>query len=62
VDDARARGGAGELLYLRRAAATKQRENREEEEREFSQGPVHKFRKYRDLGVKKNLTTVLEFK
>jgi hypothetical protein len=44
------------------AAATEQRENKEEEEREFSQGPVHNFRKYRDLGVKKNLTTVLEFK
>jgi hypothetical protein len=43
-------------------AATKQRENREEEEREFSQGRVHKFRKYRGLGVNKNLTTVLEFK
>jgi hypothetical protein len=36
--------------------------NRGEEERELSYGPVHKFRKYRDLGEKKNLTTVLEFK
>jgi hypothetical protein len=43
-------------------AATEQRENREEEERELFEGPVHEFRKYKDLGVKKNLTTVLEFK
>jgi hypothetical protein len=40
------------VQYGSAAAATKQRENREEEEREFAQGPVHKFRKYRDHSVK----------
>jgi hypothetical protein len=52
----------GGMQEKKMMAAAEQRENREEEEREFSQGPVHKFRKYGDLGVKKNLTTVLEFK